>query len=108
MPELTLLNIEEISRDVSRQKITFRHLRDELVDHICCDVEELMGRGLTFTDAYAAVRAEIGAGRLLMIAIPFPYVVFLQVFLTVTAKNKNFSINNTIFVLLLLAGVSVF
>jgi hypothetical protein len=44
----------------------------------------------------------------LLIAILFPYVVFLPVFLTVTSKNKNFNIYNTVFVLLLLALNSVF
>jgi hypothetical protein len=48
------------------------------------------------------------AGTLLLIALPFPYVVFLPVFLSVTSKNKNFSIYNTVFVLLLLVVNSVF
>jgi hypothetical protein len=48
------------------------------------------------------------AGVGLMIALPFPYIVFLPVFLIVTAKNKNFNIYNTVFVLLLLAVNSVF
>ena len=48
------------------------------------------------------------AGIGLFIALPFPYIVFLPVFLVVTAKNKNFSIYNTVFVLLLLALNSVF
>jgi hypothetical protein len=48
------------------------------------------------------------AGVGLMIALPFPYIVFLPVFLIVTSKNKNFNIYNTVFVLLLLAVNSVF
>jgi hypothetical protein len=48
------------------------------------------------------------AGLWLTIALPFPYVVFLPVFLVVTSKNKNFNIYNTVFVLLLLALNSVF
>jgi hypothetical protein len=44
----------------------------------------------------------------LLIALPFPYIVFLPVFLAVTSKNKNFNIYNTVFVLLLLALNSVF
>jgi hypothetical protein len=48
------------------------------------------------------------AGVGLSIALPFPYIVFLPVFLVVTSKNKNFNIYNTIFVLLLLALNSVF
>jgi hypothetical protein len=48
------------------------------------------------------------AGLGLLIALPFPYIVFLPVFLKVTSKNKNFNIYNTVFVLLLLALNSVF
>ena len=44
----------------------------------------------------------------LLIALPFPYIVFLPVFLIVTSKNKNFNIYKTVFVLLLLALNSVF
>jgi hypothetical protein len=43
------------------------------------------------------------AGVGLLIALPFPYVVFLPIFLLVTSKNKSFNIYNTVFVLLLLA-----
>ena len=64
MPELTLHNIEEISRDVGRQEISFMHLRDELTDHICCDVEEMMRRGMTFAEAYAFVKERLGSRRL--------------------------------------------
>jgi len=49
-----------------------------------------------------------GAGYGLLIALPFPYVVFLPVFLVVTSKNKSFNIYNTVSVLLLLALNSVF
>lgn len=48
------------------------------------------------------------AGTFLTIALPFPYIVFLPVFLSVTSKNKNYNIYNTVFVLLLLALNSVF
>ena len=47
------------------------------------------------------------AGTMLTIALIFPYVVFLPVFLVTTSKNKNFNIYNTVFVLLLLAATSV-
>jgi hypothetical protein len=48
------------------------------------------------------------AATILTIALIFPYVVFLPVFLVTTSKNKNFNIYNTVFVLLLLATNSVF
>lgn len=49
-----------------------------------------------------------GAGIMMIIALPFPYIVFLPVFLAVTGKNKNFSIYNLVFVLMLLVINSVF
>ena len=49
-----------------------------------------------------------GAGIALTIALPFPYVVFLPVYIATTSKDKNFNINNTVAVLCLLAGVSIF
>jgi hypothetical protein len=48
------------------------------------------------------------AGIALMIALPFPYVVFLPVYLAVTGGKSNLNIHNTIYVLFLLAGISVF
>jgi len=48
-----------------------------------------------------------GAGALLLIAIPFPYVVFLPVYLITTSGIKNYSIYNTVFVLFLLVFNSV-
>jgi hypothetical protein len=49
-----------------------------------------------------------GAGYFILIALPFPFVVFLPVFLIITSRNKNYNIYNTVFVLFLLAGISVF
>jgi hypothetical protein len=48
------------------------------------------------------------AGLWLFVALPFPYIIFLPVFLVVTSKNKNFNIYNIVFVLILLALNSVF
>ena len=48
-----------------------------------------------------------GAGILLLIALPFPFVIFLPVYLYVTSRIKNYDFYNTIYVLFLLAGFSV-
>jgi hypothetical protein len=61
MPELSLHDIDQICRDISRQEITFSHLLEELIDHVCCDVEYEMHQGLDFTDAYKKVREKIGS-----------------------------------------------
>lgn len=64
MPELDLHNIERIARDVNRQEIVFSYLADELIDHICCDVESEMENGLTFQEAYSRVKQKFSARRL--------------------------------------------
>ncbi len=64
MPELTLKHIDRISRDVRKQEIIFSHLADELIDHLCCDVESEMGNGLTFIEAYRKVWLKMGTRRL--------------------------------------------
>jgi hypothetical protein len=48
------------------------------------------------------------AGLAMIIAIPFPFIVFLPVWLYVTSKIKNFDINNTIYILFLLTLQAVF
>ncbi|HEX2969399.1 MAG TPA: hypothetical protein VHO46_09870 [Bacteroidales bacterium] len=60
MPELSPDNIEQITLDISRQEISFSHLLDELIDHVCCDVENEMLSGLTFSEAYSVVKKKFG------------------------------------------------
>lgn len=49
-----------------------------------------------------------GAGKMLLAGLPFPFVVFLPVFLYVTGRIEKFSIYNTVSVLLLLTILSAF
>jgi hypothetical protein len=64
MPELSLNHIDQISRDITRQEITFSHLLEDLIDHVCCDVEYEMQTGLDFGEAYKKVRKKMGSRRL--------------------------------------------
>jgi len=64
MPELRFSEIETITADVNRQEITFSHLADELIDHICCEVEAIMQKGLEFEEAYKMVKEKIGPRRI--------------------------------------------
>lgn len=64
MPELSLRDINQIILDVKSQEIVFSHLADELTDHLCCDVENEMGRGLSFNEAYGIVKEKIGHRRI--------------------------------------------
>jgi len=64
MPELRLQHIDQIRGDITRQEITFSHLLEDLIDHVCCDVENEMQSGLNFSDAYQRVNQKMGPRRL--------------------------------------------
>jgi len=44
--------IEFIEKDLIAKGVLLEGLREDLVDHICCEVEEGMNNGLGFMDAY--------------------------------------------------------
>lgn len=60
MFELTHKHLELITADVSRADISFSHLKYDLIDHICCDLENEMSHGLPFEKAYEMVKKRIG------------------------------------------------
>ncbi len=60
MQELTIENINTIEEEVSRSGITFSHLREELIDHICCQVEREMIQGSSFEEALNKTHSAIG------------------------------------------------
>ena len=64
MHELTDREIGLISREIDRQGLTYTLLKDELLDHICCDIEAEMENGLTFNEAYRKVKRIIGNSRI--------------------------------------------
>ena len=60
MFELTHKHLELITADVNKADISFSHLKYDLIDHICCDLENEMGQGVPFEKAYEMVRKKIG------------------------------------------------
>ena len=57
------LNEEEVSlirKEVDRQDIHLRHLAFDLVDHISCEIEEMIAQGRSFQEAYRTVLQTIG------------------------------------------------
>jgi len=63
MYELSPQDVDRISRDISRLEINFSHLADDLIDHVCCDVEYEMMKGLDFFEAYEKVKKKMGSLR---------------------------------------------
>ncbi len=56
---MCLLNsnqVNTIASDVESAGINYSHLNYDLIDHICCDVEQYMQQGISFSEAYNKVR----------------------------------------------------
>ncbi len=60
MFELSFAQVQLIKTEVSRADISLSHLPYDLIDHICCDIENTMNQGLPFEKAYEAVKKKIG------------------------------------------------
>lgn len=63
---------------------------------------------VVFTAMLFKIQHWPGAGYLMLISIPFPFLVFLPVYLLVTSKQKGHNIFNTVYMLFLLMILSCF
>jgi len=64
MAELTEKEIRRLSREIEKQGLTYTELQQELLDHLCCDVEAEMEEGLEFVKALEKVRKGMGKDRI--------------------------------------------
>ena len=58
---------ERIKGDLVNRGLTYDRLLDDLLDHVCCMVEEYMNQGNDFETSYDRVLNSIGDERLLEI-----------------------------------------
>lgn len=63
MPELSDDDINLISNEIRNQGIVYSPLADELIDHVSCDIENEMMKGVPFQKAYQTVFQKIGLKR---------------------------------------------
>ncbi|MBN1596768.1 MAG: hypothetical protein JW894_00595 [Bacteroidales bacterium] len=98
--QLVKLNPDQIrfiEDDVRKAGIGFSHLETDLIDHICCYVEELMDIGNSFEDAYKKVKKEIGYNNLKYIEIK-----------TILLITKKFETMKTFMKITGISGISLF
>jgi hypothetical protein len=57
---LSLDQFQVVERDVQSEGITYSHLEYDLLDHVCCDIEDRMRTGISFDEAYQAVKLDVG------------------------------------------------
>ncbi len=60
MYSLNKKQVDIIIEDVRVASITLSHLADDLIDHICCEVENLIEDGESFEQAYKIVKKQTG------------------------------------------------
>lgn len=58
--QLSLDQFRIVERDVQDEGISYSHLKYDLLDHVCCDIEDRMRAGISFNEAYQAVKRDIG------------------------------------------------
>jgi hypothetical protein len=88
MQYLSKQNINYISRNLKKEGICYSHLFEDLLDHICCDVELEMHKGIRFNEAYQNVKKKIGTKGLKEIQDATIYYVNLN--LLVMKKLMNY------------------
>ena len=64
IPEEYLLKVKQ---DMNDSGIRMNNLKDDLLDHFCCFIEEEMSRGLSFPEAYQKAKQHICPGGLIEI-----------------------------------------
>ena len=64
MAELSEREIKLLIREIDRQGLTYTQLQNELLDHLCCDIEAKMEEGLEFLKAYEEVRSRLENNRI--------------------------------------------
>ncbi len=57
---LTDEQLKIVTKDVKNEGINYSHLNIDLIDHICCDIEQRMEQGISFENAYEQVKVEFG------------------------------------------------
>jgi len=67
MVDISEKEITKVSDDIDRLGLTYTRLKNELLDHVCCNVENYMRSGLTFNEAYRKVKREIGSRRIMQV-----------------------------------------
>jgi hypothetical protein len=60
MNTLSESQTDHIIKWVKSHHLTISSLENEFIDHICCDVESLMDKGLTFRKAFESMCSELG------------------------------------------------
>jgi len=64
MAELSEKEIRQLNREIEKQGLTYTELQQELLDHLCCDVEAEMEEGHEFVKAFEKVRKGMGKDRI--------------------------------------------
>jgi hypothetical protein len=57
---LSKLEVLNITETIDKAEISFSHLRDELIDHVCCEIEHQMEKGFNFHEAFENIKPMVG------------------------------------------------
>lgn len=64
MLALSIVQIEIIATEVYKAGLTLPHLQEEMIDHLCCEVEKAMEKGMEFEQAFDTITITTGVKEL--------------------------------------------
>lgn len=64
MEELNNKQVELISREIDKRGLTYTLLKIELLDHLCCEIENQMEEGLSFKKSFDTILKSIAPDRI--------------------------------------------
>ncbi len=67
MVELNNKQVELISGEIDKRGLTYTLLKIELLDHLCCEIENQMEEGLSFKKSFDSILKSIAPERIVEI-----------------------------------------
>jgi len=64
MAELSKQEIEILNKEIDKRGLTYTRLQNELLDHLCCDIEAKMNEGVVFLKAFEEVQNRLENNRI--------------------------------------------
>lgn len=112
MGKLTNDQRDQLRHYLVGQGLTFKPLQDEILDHVCCDMEDRMARGASFEEAWREAIHDIPdnhfktiqeetmetINKRFKLAMPFSYLALGLLFISMTFKILHYSLSGELLI----------
>lgn len=100
---LTDSQIKRIQNEVEKQNVTFSHLKEDILDHLCCEIENEINKGTDFDSAFNTTFKAIGDDGIKKIENETIFLIDYKIFI----RRKSIFQFATIGIVLLFFGIFI-